>query len=112
MAQKVEVQLIDDLEGGPADETVEFGLGGKRYEIDLKTDNVKKLYAFLDDYVGAARKASNSRTKTRTGTATAATPADRDRNQAIREWARGQGHDVADRGRIPSEVVDAYDTAH
>ncbi|HEX4253071.1 MAG TPA: Lsr2 family protein [Pseudonocardia sp.] len=107
MAQKVTVSLVDDLTGSQADETVGFGLDGKSYEIDLSSKNAEKLRDLLADYVGAARKAGGAR---RGAAAPAARrPAvDREQNQAIREWARGKGMKVNDRGRIPSEVVDAY----
>jgi hypothetical protein len=107
VAQKVVVSLVDDLSGSRADETVSFGLDGKSYEIDLSSKNADKLRGALADYVAAARKAGGARRG-------AAAPAarrpvvDREQNQAIREWARGKGMKVNDRGRIPSEVADAY----
>jgi hypothetical protein len=111
MAQKVTVSLVDDLSGSQADETVSFGLDGKSYEIDLSSKNAEKLREALADYVAAARKPSGGR---RAAAATAARrPAvDREQNQAIREWARNKGMKVNDRGRIPSEVVDAYHQAN
>ena len=111
MAQKVTVSLVDDLSGTQADETVSFGLDGKSYEIDLSSKNAEKLREALADYVAAARKPSGGR---RAAAATAARrPAvDREQNQAIREWARNKGMKVNDRGRIPSEVVDAYHQAN
>ena len=111
MAQKVTVSLVDDLSGAQADETVSFGLDGKSYEIDLSSKNAEKLREALADYVAAARKPSGGR---RAAAATAARrPAvDREQNQAIREWARNKGMKVNDRGRIPSEVVDAYHQAN
>ncbi|HEX4247107.1 MAG TPA: Lsr2 family protein [Pseudonocardia sp.] len=111
MAQKVTVSLVDDLSGAQADETVSFGLDGKSYEIDLSSKNADKLREALADYVAAARKPGGGRR------ASAAAPArrpavDREQNQAIREWARNKGMKVNDRGRIPSEVVDAYHQAN
>jgi hypothetical protein len=107
VAQKVTVSLVDDLSGSRADETVSFGLDGKNYEIDLSSKNADKLRGALADYVAAARKAGG------TPRGTAASPAhrpavDREQNQAIREWARRKGMKVNDRGRIPSEVIEAY----
>jgi hypothetical protein len=108
MAQKVVVSLVDDLDGGQAEETVEFGLDGKSYEIDLSSANATKLRDILGDYVAVARRPSG-RSRGRTAAPAAARPAiDREQNQAIREWARGQGLKVSDRGRIPSEVIDSY----
>ena len=111
MAQKVTVSLVDDLSGVQADETVSFGLDGKSYEIDLSSKNADKLREALADYVAAARKPGGGR---RAAAASAARrPAvDREQNQAIREWARNKGMKVNDRGRIPSEVVDAYHQAN
>src|SRR5437879_3082805 len=106
MAQKVTVSLVDDLSGSQADETVSFGLDGKSYEIDLSSKNADKLRGALADYVAAARKPGGGR-KASAGAARRPV-VDREQNQAIREWARSKGMKVNDRGRIPSEVVDAY----
>lgn len=110
MAQIREVRLIDDLDGNTADETVEFGIDGKNYEIDLSKGNAGKLRDALAAYVAAARRAGGGR---RRGSSAASAPArrpviDREQNQAIREWARKRGMKVSDRGRIPAEVLDAY----
>jgi len=107
MAQKVVVSLVDDLDGGQADETVEFGLDGKSYEIDLSSSNAAKLRDAIAAYIEAARRPGGGRR----GRATASTrpaPVDREQNQAIRDWARGQGMNVSERGRIPADVLDAY----
>jgi nucleoid-associated protein Lsr2 len=112
VAQKVIVSLIDDLDGDKADETVEFGLDGKNYEIDLSSDNAGKLRNALADYVSAARRPGGRR---RSGGAAAAAAAvarrpavDREQNQAIRDWARKRGMKVSDRGRIPADVLESY----
>ena len=107
MAQKVTVSLVDDLSGSQADETVSFGLDGKSYEIDLSSKNADKLRGALADYVAAARKPGGGR-KASAASAARRPAVDRGQNQAIREWARSKGMKVNDRGRIPSEVVDAY----
>ena len=108
MAQRVVVSLVDDLDGGQAEETVEFGLDGKSYEIDLSGANAAKLRATVADYVAAARRPSGRR-RARAGVSVAARPVvDREQNQAIREWARGQGRNVSERGRIPADVIEAY----
>jgi hypothetical protein len=108
MAQKVTVSLVDDLTGSQADETVEFGLDGKNYEIDLSSDNAEKLRKVLADFVAAARRSGGAGRGT-AGAATAQRPAvDREQNQAIREWARKKGMEVSARGRIPVEVLQAY----
>ncbi len=111
MAQKVTVSLIDDLDGDKADETVEFGVDGKNYEIDLSSSNASKLRDALAAYVAAARRPGGRR---RSGVSSNAAPAtrrpsvDREQNQAIRDWARKRGMKVSDRGRIPADVLDAY----
>lgn len=110
MAQIREVRLIDDLDGAAADETVEFGLDGKSFEIDLSKGNAGRLRDALAEFVGAARKAGGAR---RRSAAAATTPPrrpsiDREQNQAIRDWARKRGMKVSDRGRIPAEVLEAY----
>ena len=109
MAKKVMVSLVDDLEGGTADETVGFGLDGKTYEIDLSSANASKLRESLAEFVAVARKAGGGRRGRRaTGTGSARATVDREQSQAIRAWARGQGIEVSDRGRIPADVVAAY----
>lgn len=120
MAQKIVVSLVDDLDASEADETVEFGLDGASYEIDLSDDNASALRARLADYVAHARRRSGRRRSA--GTSASSAPAkrsgggraavDREQNQAIREWARKQGMTVSERGRIPSEVSEAYHRAH
>ncbi|SNR61993.1 Lsr2 protein [Haloechinothrix alba] len=110
MAQKVLVSLIDDLDGGEAEETVEFGLDGVTYQIDLSGENAEELRDALAQYIEHARR-SGGRKKAGTKSSAASSRSasvDREQNQAIRAWARKNGYTVSDRGRIPSEVVDAY----
>jgi hypothetical protein len=107
MAQKVTVSLVDDLDGGVAEETVQFALDGKSYEIDLSGGNAAKLRAAVEQYVSAARRPGGRQRAARSGAAPRA-GVDREQNQAIREWARKHGHKVSDRGRIPAEVIEAY----
>ncbi|GAA1252736.1 Lsr2 family protein [Pseudonocardia aurantiaca] len=109
MAQIREIRLIDDLDGDTADETVEFGIDGKNYEIDLSKGNAGKLRDVLASYVAAARRSGGRRRGGSAGNAPARRPSiDREQNQAIRDWARKRGMKVSDRGRIPAEVLDAY----
>jgi hypothetical protein len=112
MAQKVTVSLVDDLDGGEAEETVEFGLDGASYQIDLSEDNAERLRNALEDYIEHARRSGGRKRATLRPVAAGRAPrtasADREQNQAIREWARKQGLKVSDRGRIPTEVLDAY----
>jgi hypothetical protein len=112
VAQKVTVSLIDDLDGDKAEETVEFGLDGKNYEIDLSSSNADKLRDALATYVAAARRPGGRR-RSGGGASTAAAASrrpsvDREQNQAIRDWARKRGMKVSDRGRIPADVLDSY----
>ena len=111
MAQKVTVTLVDDLDGGTAEDTVEFGIDGVSYEIDLSASNAEKLRASLADYVSHARKAGGRRkaaAPARRASSGGRASVDREQNAAIREWARKNGYNVSDRGRIPAEVLDAY----
>lgn len=117
MAQKVTVTLVDDLDGGQADETVEFSLDGISYQIDLSNDNATELRDALANYVSSARRAGGRKKPgPRPGATRAAsagsTSADREQNQAIREWARKRGLKVSDRGRIPADIVDQYHKAN
>jgi hypothetical protein len=111
MAQKHIVQLIDDLDGAEAAETVEFALDGTRYEIDLSADNAAELRDALAIYIANARR--SSRPGPRPGNRTPRPQrTDREQTAAIRDWARNNGHQVGDKGRIPSQVLDAYHSAH
>ena len=111
MAQQTIVTLVDDLDGSDADETVEFALDGREYEIDLTADHAKALRENLADYVEHARRrtAKPQQGKPQPGKRTVA---NREQTRAIREWARANGHEVSDRGRIAKPIVDAFDAAH
>ena len=108
MAQRVQVVLEDDLDGGKADETVLFGLDGTTYEIDLSKKNAAKLRDALAGYVGSARRVSGRR-----GAATRARGRGRAASDSadIRAWAKDNGYDVSERGRISAEVRAAYNEA-
>lgn len=111
MAQKVTVSLVDDLDGSEAEETVEFGLDGAFYEIDLSEDNAERLRDALSEYVDHARRSGGRKRpagRLAAGRAPRTASADREQNQAMREWARKQGMNISDRGRIPKEVAEAY----
>jgi hypothetical protein len=120
VAQIREVRLVDDLDGEAADETVEFGVDGKNYEIDLSKENAGRLRDALADFVSAARRAggrrrggNNAGSSNNNGGGAGSAPKgrtaiDREQNQAIRDWARKRGMKVSDRGRIPAEVLEAY----
>ena len=107
MAQKTVVELVDDLDGGEADETVTFALDGVDFMIDLSAENANRLRDTLAEYVGHARRtdrrASRSATRSDNG---------KPDTQAIREWARSQGEAVAERGRISQDLVIRFQAAH
>lgn len=115
MARVETVQLVDDLDGGEADETVDFAVDGRRYEIDLTSANAHKLRSALFDYVTAGRPlAGSTRRLARRATASAADSSTtsverRQHNNAVRVWARSRGMSISDRGRIPGQVVEAYE---
>ncbi|WP_433617843.1 histone-like nucleoid-structuring protein Lsr2 [Dactylosporangium sp. CA-139114] len=114
MAKRVIQELIDDLDGKPADESVTFGLDGVQYSIDLSKKNAEKLRAALKPYISAGTKVGRSATvgaRTTPGRGRATTRGDRDQNRAIREWAQGAGFQVSDRGRIKQEIVDQFHAA-
>lgn len=110
MAKQVITVLTDDLDGGDADRTIEFGLDGLSYAIDLSETNAGKLRKALDPYLAVASRIGRTGAHGRIASRAAATPArsNRDRNQAIREWAAKNGYEVSDRGRIPSSIVEAF----
>jgi hypothetical protein len=109
MAQVTEVRLVDDLDGGEADETVGFAVDGKDYMIDLSAKNATRLREALEPFVGSARKASAPRKMTQTSSSPR-TATDKERTQAIKAWAYDVGLQVAERGRIAVAVIEAYDT--
>lgn len=107
MAQKVKIILVDDIDGGEADETVRFGLDGAQYEIDLSQARASELRSALADYVGAARRSNQSKQQR-----SSAPPASRNQEAAqIRAWAKENGHTVSSRGRVNSDIVEAYRAA-
>ncbi|WP_028643448.1 histone-like nucleoid-structuring protein Lsr2 [Nocardioides sp. URHA0020] len=111
MAQKVSIVLVDDLDGSEATETVTFGLDGTSYEIDLNDKNAAELRDALSGYVGHARKlgaAPRRGRKTSAGSAATDGPSAKE----IRDWARSNGYDVPERGRVSAEVRSAYDAAN
>ncbi|WP_018656422.1 histone-like nucleoid-structuring protein Lsr2 [Actinomadura flavalba] len=109
MAQKVEVLLVDDIDGGEAHETVTFSLDGVSYEIDLSKDNATQLRTGLEPFVSAARRSRKVPVK---GARAPRTQNTRERSADIREWAKSQNIKVNDRGRIPAAVIERYEAAH
>ena len=108
MAQKVNIVLVDDLDGTEATETVSFGLDGTTYEIDLNDKNAGKLREALAGYIGHGRKVGAAPRRGRKAVSSAGGASAKD----VREWARANGYDVPDRGRVSADVRAAYDKAH
>jgi Lsr2 len=106
MAQKLTLELQDDLDGGPADETVRFGIDGAEYEIDLRTSNATTFRQQLAPFIDHARKAGRG-PRRRAGRITAS----RERSGDIRAWAKDHGITVSERGRIPASVAEQYQAA-
>lgn len=109
MAQRVQILLEDDITGGNAAETITFGLDGVTYEIDLNEKNAKKLRDALAGYVDAGRRVSGRR---KSSTSSSSSRSNSGELAKIREWARANGHQVSDRGRISQKVRDAYAKAN
>ncbi|WP_336650706.1 Lsr2 family protein [Kocuria rosea] len=105
MAQSVQIILEDDLEGGPAEETVQFGVDGRQYEIDLSTANAGKLREVLRPYAAAGRRVQG---KSSRATGARASTGGNPETAKIRAWAKENGYEVSDRGRIHQSVKDAY----
>ena len=109
MAQKIQTLLIDDLDGSAAEETVRFGLDGAGYEIDLNAGHAQALREALARYVQAARRAGGgSRRPVRGGRKASA---DGLNTTEVREWAKAQGPEVKDRGRVPAGLVVKFKAA-
>lgn len=114
MAKKQITQLIDDLDGETLEEgeTIHFSLDGSTYEIDLSEDNADKLREAFRPFIEAARPIGSATGSVRSSRSRSArTKNDLDLG-AVRTWARENGHEVSDRGRVPAAVLDAYRSAH
>lgn len=108
MARQVITTFVDDLDGSPAEGTVDFSFDGKSYQIDLNAGNKERLEKALEEFVAGARRATGGRNAVR------AQPVkrDRERSAAVRDWARQNGYTVSDRGRVSKQIEAAYDAAH
>jgi Lsr2 len=109
VAQKVKILLIDDLDGSEADGTVRFGLDGTEYEIDVSAENAQALRDALARYVGAARRTGGG--ARRAASSGRSAPVSGLNTTEVREWAKAQGIDVKDRGRVPAELVVKFKAA-
>ena len=112
MAQKVQVILVDDLDGGEAEESVSFSLDGVNYEIDLSSANAEALREAIAPWVGHARRISGRATRGRAATGGRSRAAAKADLGDVRAWARENGYQVSDRGRVSAEVMAAYEGAH
>ncbi|MFE0022975.1 Lsr2 family protein [Amycolatopsis sp. NPDC059021] len=118
MAQKVLVQVLDDIDGSEAEQTVPFSLDGVDYEIDLSRDNAEALRDVLAQFVSVARRVGGRKVRS-TAVHTSGpvagggsvSPEDRERSRAIRAWALENGFEISDRGRMPREVIEAFEAA-
>ena len=101
--------LVDDLDGSEASETVTFGLDGSTYEIDLNDANAAALREALAGFLGHARKTTGGSRRTRRSSGSSSSSS---HTKDVREWAKAQGMEVSERGRISADVQQAYDAAH
>lgn len=105
MAQRVQIILEDDYDGGTAAETVSFGLDGAEYEIDLSDKNAEALRDTFAPWLAHARKTGGRRKR-------GSRPAEASSTSDIRAWAQANGHEVSSRGRVSADIRDAYEKAH
>jgi hypothetical protein len=108
MAKKLHVEVVDDIDGGAATQTVPFDLDGVSYEIDLSDENATRLRNKLAKFVTAARRTGGW--KIRQAAGESAAPANQNAHQ-IRAWARSNGYSISDRGRLSNEISEAYELA-
>ncbi|HXC82578.1 MAG TPA: Lsr2 family protein [Trebonia sp.] len=112
MAQKIQTLFIDDIDGGAAEGTVRFALDGTEYEIDLNAKHSEELRSALGKYVTHARKVGGSARRAGRAAGRASRGASSALNTTeIRNWAREQGYDIKDRGRVPADLVAKYQAA-
>jgi Spy/CpxP family protein refolding chaperone len=108
MARSVAVVVTDDIDGSPDAETMTFGLDGVTYEIDLSADNRARLERDIAPYIDAGRRIARSRSRSSQGRA-AGPRIDR---AAVRAWAKENGIQVSERGRISAQLMNEYEAAH
>jgi|SRR5690625_5134568 len=108
MAQRTKVILIDDVDGSEASETVAFALDGVNYEMELSEENAEKIREAISPWISNARRVSGRLSRGRRGSYTRVTS----NSSTIREWARANGYTVNERGRLPKEIIDAFEAAN
>ena len=106
MARKTYVELIDDIDGSKAESTVLFALEGVEYEIDLSAEHVQELHADFTKWIVSARRVGGRARRS------SSVPSSAKETAKVRAWARENGYDVSDRGRIPADIREAYNAAH
>lgn len=111
MAQRIQVILEDDIDGSEATETVTFGLDGTTYEIDLNDEHAAELRNAFAGYIGHGRKVTGAPRRGRTAGRAARSDSSTSTKE-IRDWARSNGHEVSERGRVPASVREAFEAAH
>ena len=112
MAQQFQVQYIDDLDGsdlGSVANTISFAFDGREYYIDLSDENADKFREVMAPYVENGHRVTGTKAKPARKSASRSSSGE---TKAIREWARSNGYDVSDRGRIPADIMDAYAAAN
>jgi nucleoid-associated protein Lsr2 len=107
MAQKIQTLFVDDIDGSEAEGTVRFGLDGADYEIDLSVVHREELHKALAPYVAHARKIGGARRPARGGRRNASAID----THKVREWAKEQGIEIKERGRVPANIVEQYRNA-
>lgn len=119
MAQQVRIQYVDDIDGTPLDdsgERIEFSFDNKDYVIDLSDAHAEEFREAIAPYIEAGSRLTGNRKKggrrSSGRTASSASSSSGTDTKAIREWAREAGYEVSDRGRIPADVVEAYEAAN
>lgn len=111
MAEQVVITSLDDIDGSEAAERVRFALDGVSYDIDLSEDNARALREVLTRYARKGRRTGGRKPQRSANGAVPDSADEREVNRRIREWARQQGWDVSDRGRLPNTVIEAYHEA-
>jgi len=115
MAQKTQIILTDDLDGSEATQTITFAFQGTSYEIDLNDEHAASIEESFAEWISNARKATSGRSTgaaARSSAGRASSTAKRGDLDAVRAWARENGHEVSDRGRVSNKILEAYDAAH
>ena len=108
MAKVTTVEIVDDIDGSAGAETVSFALDGVSYEVDLSEKNAAALRDALASYIAHGTRVGGRKVRAGRPSGSAA----RDRVAEIRAWARANGHEVSDRGRLPATLVAAYEAAN